>query len=84
MDIENAVLGNKGLMDFCSQFGNDVYSKILMEVLLEGVMNAEVVFVSGEQEQEGDEAGDGASGRQDSELEADRSFHLEPPPSLGT
>ena len=52
-DYEKARLGAKTLCDFFEQFGNDVYSNILLEVILEGIINEESVFISGEQEQTG-------------------------------
>lgn len=63
-EIEKAKLGLKTVEDFVLQFGNDVYTRILMEEILEGVMNAETLFVFGEQEQEGDQNDNGVADRQ--------------------
>ena len=52
-DIEKSKLGFKAVEDFYMQFGDNVYTQILLEEILEGVMNAEALFVFGEQEQEG-------------------------------
>jgi len=63
IEIEKAKLGFKTVEDFFLQFGSDVYTQILLEEILEGVMNAESLFVFGEQEQEGDQAGNGPTDR---------------------
>ena len=47
---------------FCNQFGEDVYSHVMLEVLLEGIINAEALFVLGEQEQGRDQTDNSSSG----------------------
>ncbi len=47
---EKAKLGAETLNFFCNQFGNDIYARVLLEVLFEGLLNAEALFVFGEQE----------------------------------
>lgn len=54
-DYEKSRLGAKTLCEFFNQFGNDVHAQILLEVLMEGLINEESVFISGEQEQTGDQ-----------------------------
>lgn len=56
---EKAELGAKTFEHFCREFGDDVYSHILLEVLLEGIMHEETIFVSGEQAKEGDQTDHG-------------------------
>ena len=48
---EKAIMGSQALGLFCKQFGDDVHANILLEVLLEGIMNEESLFILGEQEQ---------------------------------
>jgi len=80
-EIENAKLGFKTIEDFFMQFGNDVHTRILLEEIFEGVMNAETIFVFGEQEQEGDQTGDSSPNRGDSHGE--QQYHG-PDPSEST
>jgi hypothetical protein len=60
-DKEKAYMSALGFLEFCHQFGGDIYSQVLLEELLEGVMNEEAVFVFGEPDEEGNSGGDGAS-----------------------
>lgn len=60
--LEKATLGSKGLVDFFSQFGDDVHSQIFLEVLFEGLMNEEALFISGEKRQNGDETDHSSEG----------------------
>lgn len=66
-DHEKTRLGTETLFSFCAQFGDDVHARILLDVLFEGLINAETLFVFGEQEQTRHEASDGASIRADSQ-----------------
>lgn len=50
-DIENAQLGASTLSGFFEQFGEDIYSQVLLEVLFEGLENDENVFIFGQSEQ---------------------------------
>ncbi len=68
---EKAEFGAGTLKLFCDQFGKDVYSHILLEVLLEGIINAETLFVFGEQEQGRDQADHSSTGGEDSERRSD-------------
>lgn len=52
---EKAILGSKTVGSFLDQFGDDVHARILLEVLFEGLMHEETVFVFGEQEQTRDQ-----------------------------
>ena len=52
---EKAIMGSQALGLFCKQFGDDIYAKILLEVLIEGIMNEESLFILGEQEQKRNE-----------------------------
>jgi len=70
---EKAQIGAKTFQGFCEQFGNDVYSHIFLEVLLEGIINAETLFVFGEQEQGRDQDSDSVTGGGASELGCERS-----------
>lgn len=54
-EIEDAKMGLKTVEDFFRQFGDDVHTQILLEEIFEGVINAESLFIFGEQEQEGSE-----------------------------
>ena len=49
---EMAELGAQTLREFCEQFGEDIHARMLLEVLFEGLINAETLFIFGEQEQE--------------------------------
>lgn len=48
---EKAVLGAKTLKDFFEDWGNDKHSNILLEVLFEGLMKNETLFIFGESQQ---------------------------------
>lgn len=50
---DKSVLAFKGLCDFFDQFGKDENSQTLLEILFEGLINEEAVFVFGEQKQAG-------------------------------
>jgi hypothetical protein len=50
---EKATIGAKTFQNFCEQFGEDVYSQVLLEVLLEGIINAETLFIFGEEDVDG-------------------------------
>lgn len=71
------------LNHFCKQFGDDVYSEILIDVLLEGVINAETLFIFGEQEQERDQVDNNSTERNSGELKNNRLEQIEPTKSLG-
>lgn len=50
IEKEKAEFGAGTFQLFCEQFGKDVYSHVLLEVLLEGIINAETLFVFGEED----------------------------------
>lgn len=60
-ELEKAQLGAGTFSLFCNQFGEDVYAQILLEVILEGIINAESLFIFGEQIEEGDQVSDGSA-----------------------
>jgi hypothetical protein len=80
---EKAERGAATLRLFCNQFGDDVYSRILLEVLFEGIINAETLFVFGEQEQKGTEVDHRAPEPGISECSDQGSERVEPPTNLG-
>lgn len=83
-DAEKAKLGASTLKTFCESWGNDVHSKILLEVLFEGLMNEETLFVFGQPKQAGDQVNYSTSGGIDCHIEGDKSQQSESPPDLGT
>lgn len=70
-ETQKALMGAKAFKGFCEQFGKDIYSRILLEELLEGLYHEETVFVLGEQGEEGDQTGDGASDGESNGSEVD-------------
>lgn len=76
-------MGAATLRNFCNQFGDDVYARILLEVLFEGLINAEALFIFGEQEQTRHQIGDGASEPGISQQSGERSERIETPRDLG-
>ena len=80
---EKAELGAKTFQNFCEQFGKDVHAHILLEELLEGLINAETLFIFGEQEKAGDQANNSASGDGSDELGDHRSIEVQPASGLG-
>jgi hypothetical protein len=71
MSDDNAKLGAKALKDFCESWGDDVHANILLEVLFEGIMNEEAVFVFGQPKQTGDQTSDSPSGTISSDIQID-------------
>ena len=67
-DKEKSEFGAGTFQLFCEQFGKDVYAHLLLEILLEGIINAETLFISGQQEQGWDQDNHSSTGRGDSEL----------------
>ena len=82
-DADKAKLGAKTFQNFCEQFGNDVYAHVLLEILLEGIINAETIFVSGEQIQGRSETNNSPSGNEGHQFGSHRSDRIETPNSLG-
>ena len=83
-DREKAALGAQTLLDFCNQFGDSVESRLLLDILFEGLMNEEALFVSGQQKQTRDQAGDRPPERGSGELQAEQSRRTEYPEDLAT
>jgi len=48
---EKAILGAKTLKNFFEDWGNDKHSNILLEILFEGLMKNETLFIFGESQQ---------------------------------
>jgi hypothetical protein len=71
MSDDNSKLGAKALKDFCESWGNDIHANILLEVLFEGIMNEEAIFVFGQSQQTGDQIGDSPSGTISSDIQID-------------
>jgi hypothetical protein len=61
-DTEKIQSGLHAFHDFFQQFGDDVYARILIEVIMEGIINAETLFIFGEQEEEGNQIDHSATG----------------------
>ena len=53
---QKTVLAVNTIHDFFRQFGNDIYSEILLEELFKGLINEEALFVFGKQKQTGDQS----------------------------
>jgi hypothetical protein len=81
---EKAAIGAQTLRDFCEQFGESLEGRILLDLLFEGLMNEEALFVSGQQEQAGSQIGDSAPERGDGERPPEQSGTTESSPSMGT
>ena len=83
-DIQKIQLGNETLAAFIDNFGADVYGQILLEVLLEGIINEEAVFIFGEQEQTGNQINNSSSGEQYNNEQIDGFIHTETSTDVGT
>lgn len=59
---EKAELGASTLKNFFESWGNDVHANILLEILFEGLMNEEALFILGKQEQTRDQSDNCSSG----------------------
>jgi len=82
-ELEKARLGAETITAFFNEFGADVYGQVLLEVLLEGLINEETLFVFGEPEQEGNETDYCLTDEGYSEFQDDGFDGTEPPTSLG-
>lgn len=80
---EKAELGAKTFEGFCRQFGEDVYSHLLLEELFEGLIHAETLFVFGEPQQTGDQIDYSPPGDRDGELRPEGSVPVSPTSDLG-
>lgn len=83
-ELEKAQLGASTMRVFCESWGNDVHANILLEILLEGLMNEEAIFVSGEPQQARDQADNGSPRELNSHVEDNRNEQSEPSADLGT
>lgn len=83
-DKEKAELGARTLQEFCEQFGDDVYARMLLDVLFEGLMNAETLFVFGEPQQARNQVGDSLANGSNSERPSSGSNHSESSADLAT
>jgi hypothetical protein len=77
-DQEKTELGLRTFEAFFAQFGNDIHAQILLEELLKGLIYEEALFIFGRQIQAGDEVGNSASERVDSDLSTEGSVEPEP------
>lgn len=48
---EKAQLGASTLKNFCESYGDDIHARILLEIIFQGIMNEEALFVFGKSEQ---------------------------------
>jgi len=83
-DQEKSKMGTKTFVSFCQQFGEDVYSQILLEELFKGLIHEETLFVFGEPIQGGGEAGDSSTERICDKVEVDGFIDSESSDCLGT
>lgn len=70
-DKEKSEMGVKTFIEFFKQFGDDIYSQILLEELLKGVINEEALFVFGEQIEERNETCDSLTEQIGDEIKVD-------------
>lgn len=64
---EKAAIGAQTLQGFCEQFGESLEGRILLDLLFEGLINEEALFVSGQQEQTRSQISDSSPERRDSQ-----------------
>lgn len=94
-DQEKAEMGTQTFIDFCQQFGDDVYSCLLLEVLFDELLklspelihggeDEETISVLGEQIETGNEAGNSAPERVNCDLQAGESGNVEPSINMAT
>lgn len=80
---EKANLGATTFRVFCEQFGENIHAKILLEVLLEGLLNEETIFIFGEQEQTRDQTDHSSTESVDSDSSSIGFIHSETTTNLG-
>jgi hypothetical protein len=80
---EKAELGAQTFQSFCQQFGENIYAQILLEELFEGIINAEALFIFGEQEQTGHQITNNSPRERSSKFGRRESFGIQPSPSMG-
>jgi hypothetical protein len=80
---EKAALGGHTFSLFLSQFGDDIYCRILFEELMKGIMYEETLFVFGEPEQEGDQITDSSAGSDECSIPSNGCGITETSTSLG-
>ena len=72
-DRDKSKLAHDTIKAFFNQIGNDEYSKVLLDVLTEGLYHEETIFVLGETGQTGHQTDYNAQGRKASQIESDGS-----------
>ena len=82
-DKEKSEMGVKTFIEFFQQFGDDIYSQILLEELFKGVINEEALFVFGEQVEERSEISDGLTEQFGDEIQTDESKDSESSDGMG-
>lgn len=80
---QKTALAANTLQNFFNQFGNDIYSQILLEELFKGLINEEALFVFGEQEQKGNQANYSPAKQRISEQQFERHDRTSPAHGLG-
>lgn len=82
-ELEKAKMSIETVATFFNKFGNDVHAQILLEVLMEGVMNEEAVFIFGEPEQERREIDHNSPRAEEREQQDSRCNSTEIAPDMG-
>lgn len=81
---EQAELGALGIDAFFQQFGMDIYTFLLLEVLIEELIKDETLLVFGEQEQTGDQTDNGFPDQQTGSSEINGPRYPDASPDVGT
>lgn len=81
---EKAAIGAQTLHNFFQQFGESLEGRILLDILFEGLINEETLFISGQQEQAGSQTGNSDSERRDSQRPPEQSGTIEPSKGMAT
>ncbi len=82
-DQEKAQLGAMTLKCFCESWGTDIHSRILLEVLFEGLLHEETLFVFGKPQQEGNQIDNSPAIGIDNNGQIDGNKPTKPSPNLG-
>lgn len=83
-DQEKSETGTKTFVEFCNQFGSDVYALILLEELFKGLIYEETLFVLGQSVETGDQISDCSSEQRCSDISVDGSIDIESTINMGT
>lgn len=81
-DQEKSEMGTKTFIGFLQQFGDDIYSQILMEELFKGLMYEEALFIFGESFETGDQTCDSSPERICDDIQVDGPIIDEPPANM--